>query len=217
MAGLGALGGHMALRAAPRPGPMPSPTCRRSTTGGATPLGTLLIDVVGRLDRLFDAPMPFMLWFHQRPFDGGDWPRAWLHAHVAPILRSPGTPRFVAAGELGSQVWFNPVDPDRRRRPAAAGLTWPREVAAFAPGRVNLMGDHTDYAGGLALPMAIDLGTTVRGVRTGDRVELRSPDERDPVGWPSRSASRATSNRPGVATSPASSRRCPERRVWSAP
>ena len=79
--------------------------------GGRTALGTLLIDVVGRLDRLFDAPMPFMLWFHQRPFDGGDWPRSWLHAHVAPILRSPGTPRYVAAGELGSQVWFNPVDP----------------------------------------------------------------------------------------------------------
>ena len=35
------------------------------------------------------------------------------------------------------------------------------EVAAFAPGRVNLIGDHTDTTGGLVLPMAIELGTTV--------------------------------------------------------
>jgi galactokinase len=34
-------------------------------------------------------------------------------------------------------------------------------VAAWAPGRVNLIGDHTDYNGGVALPMAIDLGTAV--------------------------------------------------------
>ena len=74
-------------------------------------LAALLIDVVGRLDRLFDAPMPYMLWFHQRPFDGGAWPQAWLHAHVSPLLRAPGTIRYVAAGELGGGVMVNPVDP----------------------------------------------------------------------------------------------------------
>jgi UDPglucose--hexose-1-phosphate uridylyltransferase len=71
----------------------------------------LLLDVLARLDRLFDAPMPYMMWFHQRPTDGGPWPDAWVHLHIAPLLRAPGTPRFVAAGELGSQVFFNPVDP----------------------------------------------------------------------------------------------------------
>lgn len=79
--------------------------------GGRDSLADLLLDVLGRLDRLFDAPMPYMLWIHQRPTDGGSWPTAHVHVHVAPLLRSSGVPRFVAAGELGSGTYFNPVDP----------------------------------------------------------------------------------------------------------
>jgi galactokinase len=50
-------------------------------------------------------------------------------------------------------------------------------VRAFAPGRVNLIGDHTDYTGGFVLPMAVHLGTTVEAERSGDRVRLRSDQE----------------------------------------
>ena len=45
-----------------------------------------------------------------------------------------------------------------------------REVAWRVPGRVNLIGEHTDYNDGLALPMAIDRSTVVRGARRGDGV-----------------------------------------------
>src|SRR5476649_1469879 len=45
----------------------------------------------------------------------------------------------------------------------------PERIAAFAPGRVNLIGEHTDYNGGLALPFAIDAGVTVRASALGER------------------------------------------------
>ncbi len=50
-------------------------------------------------------------------------------------------------------------------------------IRAFAPGRVNLIGDHTDYSGGLVCPVAIELGTTVELEPGGDRVELVSESE----------------------------------------
>lgn len=47
-------------------------------------------------------------------------------------------------------------------------------VRAVAPGRVNLIGDHTDYMGGLVLPMAVQMSTVITASRGGSRVELRS-------------------------------------------
>ena len=42
------------------------------------------------------------------------------------------------------------------------------EVICYAPGRVNLLGDHTDYNDGFVLPAAIDVGTTIAASRRND-------------------------------------------------
>jgi UDPglucose--hexose-1-phosphate uridylyltransferase len=79
---------------------------------GRDGLALLLVDVLERLDLLFDAQTPYMLWIHQRPFDGGDWDGARLHVEIVSPWRAPEVRRFVAAGELGSGVFFNPVPPE---------------------------------------------------------------------------------------------------------
>src|SRR5580692_4305329 len=67
-------------------------------------------------------------------------------------MRSPRSPRGRCARRL-----LVPRSERAAERPSP-----PREVHAFAPGRVNLIGEHTDYNGGLALPFAIAEGVTVR-------------------------------------------------------
>ncbi len=50
-------------------------------------------------------------------------------------------------------------------------------VQAFAPGRVNLIGEHTDYNDGLCLPFAVQRGVTVTAEPTGGgAIEARALD-----------------------------------------
>jgi galactokinase len=62
------------------------------------------------------------------------------------------------------------------------GLGAPPAGVWFAPGRVNVIGEHTDYNDGFVLPMALPYGTVVAGSRRDDRVlRLRSLRRSAPV------------------------------------
>ena len=61
----------------------------------------------------------------------------------------------------------------------------PRALLARAPGRVNLIGEHTDYNGGLALPMAINLRTEVTFTENeSGRIVLYSAIDPAPASFP---------------------------------
>jgi galactokinase len=53
-------------------------------------------------------------------------------------------------------------------------------VVAVAPGRINIIGEHTDYAGGLCLPAAVDRFLAV-AAGPADRVEVASQGAGDTV------------------------------------
>ncbi len=76
-------------------------------------LATLLIDVLSRLDRLFDAPTPYMMWIHQRPADAAAWPDAEMHIEIVTPWRAAHVARYIAAGEVASGEYFNTVVPEQ--------------------------------------------------------------------------------------------------------
>nr|WP_154326353.1 MULTISPECIES: galactokinase [Haloferax] len=69
----------------------------------------------------------------------------------------------------------------------------PDPVVALAPGRVNLVGGHTDYNDGLCLPMAVDRTVAVAArARDDDQIRVHATDfgetatfgpDDDPDGW----------------------------------
>jgi len=69
---------------------------------------------------------------------------------------------------------FDPADLLQQRYAVNA------QVEAFAPGRVNLIGEHTDYNDGFVLPMAIQYGVRVAAMLADDgRVEACSANFSD--------------------------------------
>ena len=74
-------------------------------------LADLLVDVLARLDRLYGQPMPYMLWFNQRPCDGSA-DDARLSLEVVSPWRAAGVARYIAAAEVAAEEYFNPVVPE---------------------------------------------------------------------------------------------------------
>jgi UDPglucose--hexose-1-phosphate uridylyltransferase len=92
------------------------------SAGERTSLAQVLSQLTKRYDRLFDAPFPYSMGFHQKPTDGALHAEWQMHAHFyPPLLRSATIRKFMVGFEmLGS--------PQRDLTPEAAAASL-REAA----------------------------------------------------------------------------------------
>ena len=131
-----------------RASPASSSTCRSRRSSAWSRSRSRSAVLIAPRSAVRDAAFQVLVLFGQ----------AWLAAQAEPVARARRgrhADRADRPAELAYEV-FARVRSGRERQ-SAAGVT-----AAFAPGRANLIGEHTDYNQGLALPFAIERGVTAR-------------------------------------------------------
>jgi UDPglucose--hexose-1-phosphate uridylyltransferase len=74
--------------------------------------GPLYLDVLGRFDRLFDLPMPYIAAWHQAPVHTGR-ELSHLHLQVFSIRRAADKLKFLAGSESAMGVFINDIAPER--------------------------------------------------------------------------------------------------------
>jgi UDPglucose--hexose-1-phosphate uridylyltransferase len=70
-------------------------------TADVNGLSQILKQVTATYDKVFDAPFPYSMGFHQSPTDGQDHPECHFHVHFfPPLLRSATIRKFMVGFEM---------------------------------------------------------------------------------------------------------------------
>ena len=160
----------LGLRSARRHARAPRQPARVRAATSCVMLAGALQTLVRGYDALFERPFPYVMAVHQAPTASPE--------HAAAAASPPGTGTCTSsstrrcAPPRSSSTWPAPSRAPAPSSPTRCPRSQPQSCArrshvaaersrAFAPGRVNLIGEHTDYNDGLALPFAIAEGVTV--------------------------------------------------------
>jgi len=71
----------------------------------------LYLDLLGRFDRLFDSPAPYISAWHQAPVHRGQDDFA-LHLELFTVRRAPGKLKYLAGSESGMGAFANDIAPE---------------------------------------------------------------------------------------------------------
>lgn len=74
-------------------------------------LARVYLDVLGRFDKLFDSPLPYIAAWHQAPATT-DRELSYLHAQLFSIRRGPNKLKYLAGSESGMGVFINDIVPE---------------------------------------------------------------------------------------------------------
>ncbi len=97
-------------------------------------LASSMGDLLRGYDRLFSAPLPYSMGWHQAPFDAEDRSHWQLHAHFYPPLLRPGMRKFMVGYELLSEPQRDITAEDAADRLRSA-IEFARAVAILTPTR----------------------------------------------------------------------------------
>lgn len=78
--------------------------------------GLLYLDVLGRFDALYDAPLPYISAWHQAPVRDPRRGLARLRLELFSVRRAPGKLKYLAGTESGMGVFINDVAPETTAR-----------------------------------------------------------------------------------------------------
>jgi UDPglucose--hexose-1-phosphate uridylyltransferase len=70
------------------------------------------LEILRRLDGLYDRPLPYIAAWHQAPVRTGR-ELSWLHLEVFSVRRSADKLKYLAGSESGMAVWINDVTPEQ--------------------------------------------------------------------------------------------------------
>lgn len=69
----------------------------------------VLCEVLQRLDRLYASKTPYMMWINQQVKSNSN---GWLNVEIISPWRDKNVSRFIAAAEVATGEYFNPVNPE---------------------------------------------------------------------------------------------------------